>query len=270
MSWREAYKKNFGRKCLQIAGNDIPRPFRKLSQAQIMMAKWSSVPCAKRELSLAVTLSCGQSFRWKEVEAGVWRSVLSGRIWTLKQSEEELLYQVHDLSGEKLAGDDTKLSKSDKRRRNQLPEMSVASDGSEKYSPEAVLRDYFQLQVSLSQLYDKWQSVDNNFAVADCVCLFSLDKTGAIPVDTHVWQIASRDYMPELKTKKSLTDKIYKETGDYFRELFGEYAGWAHSVLFSADLKKFQSAPEETKGPSQEGEIPSQPKKKSVRVNGDL
>lgn len=105
------------------------------------------------------------SGRWKEVEAGVWRSVLSGRIWTLKQSEEELLYQVHDLSGEKLAGDDTKLSKSDKRRRNQLPEMSVASDGSEKYSPEAVLRDYFQLQVSLSQLYDKWQSVDNNFAV---------------------------------------------------------------------------------------------------------
>lgn len=69
--------------------------------------------------------------------------------------------------------------------------------------------------------------------VADCVCLFSLDKPGAIPVDTHVWQIAGRDYMPELKARKSLTDKIYKEIGEYFRELFGEYAGWAHSV--SAD-----------------------------------
>lgn len=27
--------------------------------------------------------------------------------------------------------------------------------------------------------------------VADCVCLFALDKRGAIPVDTHVWQIVT-------------------------------------------------------------------------------
>ncbi|CAH1786103.1 unnamed protein product [Owenia fusiformis] len=76
--------------------------------------------------------------------------------------------------------------------------------------------------------------------VADCVCLMSLDKIGAIPVDTHVWQIASRDYMKGLKQGKTLTDKVYKEIGDHFRELWGPYAGWAHSVLFSADLKKFQ------------------------------
>ena len=30
--------------------------------------------------------------------------------------------------------------------------------------------------------------------VADCVALFSLDQADAIPVDTHVWQIALRDY----------------------------------------------------------------------------
>ena len=41
----------------------------------------------------------------------------------------------------------------------------------------------------------------------------SLDKTGAIPVDTHVWQIAKRDYMPKLKTAKSLTDNLYWEIG---------------------------------------------------------
>ena len=52
--------------------------------------------------------------------------------------------------------------------------------------------------------------------VADCVCLMSLDKAGAIPVDTHVWQIANRDYMPKLKTTKSLTDKIYGEIGKTF------------------------------------------------------
>ena len=35
--------------------------------------------------------------------------------------------------------------------------------------------------------------------VAACVCLFSLDKHAAIPVDTHVWQLATRYYTPSLK-----------------------------------------------------------------------
>ena len=35
--------------------------------------------------------------------------------------------------------------------------------------------------------------------VAACVCLFSLDKHAAIPVDTHVWQLAARYYTPHLK-----------------------------------------------------------------------
>jgi hypothetical protein len=37
--------------------------------------------------------------------------------------------------------------------------------------------------------------------VAACVCLFSLDKAGAIPVDTHVWQLACRYYAPHLRNK---------------------------------------------------------------------
>ena len=35
--------------------------------------------------------------------------------------------------------------------------------------------------------------------VAACVCLFALDKHEAIPVDTHVWQLALRYYTPHLK-----------------------------------------------------------------------
>ena len=35
--------------------------------------------------------------------------------------------------------------------------------------------------------------------VAACVCLFALDKPEAIPVDTHVWQLATRYYLPNLK-----------------------------------------------------------------------
>ncbi|XP_061408022.1 N-glycosylase/DNA lyase [Lethenteron reissneri] len=78
--------------------------------------------------------------------------------------------------------------------------------------------------------------------VADCVCLMSLDKPHAVPVDTHVWQIAQRDYHTTLGSgRKSLTDKTYVAVADFFRELWGPYAGWAQSVLFSADLPKFKS-----------------------------
>lgn len=76
--------------------------------------------------------------------------------------------------------------------------------------------------------------------VADCVCLMSLDKHDAVPVDTHVWQITTKHYLPQLTRTKSLTTKVYKEIGDHYRELFGKYAGWAQSVLFAADLKRFQ------------------------------
>ncbi|XP_020379900.2 N-glycosylase/DNA lyase [Rhincodon typus] len=77
--------------------------------------------------------------------------------------------------------------------------------------------------------------------VADCVCLMSLDKPGVIPVDSHVWQISKRDYHSYLGAgQKTLTDKVYREIGEFFRNLWGPFAGWAQSVLFSSDLKKFQ------------------------------
>ena len=57
----------------------------------------------------------------------------------------------------------------------------------------------------------------------------SLDKMDAIPVDTHVWQIAKRDYRFRAGTK-SLTPATYNAVGDLFRGIFGEYSGWAHSV----------------------------------------
>ena len=72
--------------------------------------------------------------------------------------------------------------------------------------------------------------------VADCILLMSLDKTDAIPVDTHMFQIAAKSYLPHLKGCKTVTDKVYSEIGNHFRSLYGDYAGWAHSVLFSADL----------------------------------
>ncbi|GFT71873.1 hypothetical protein NPIL_511091 [Nephila pilipes] len=76
--------------------------------------------------------------------------------------------------------------------------------------------------------------------VADCVCLMSLDKYDAIPVDTHIFQVTLKDYMPHLKNSKALTNKVYQEIGDFYRKRFGEYAGWANTVLFANDLKMFK------------------------------
>ncbi|NWH41603.1 OGG1 lyase, partial [Chloropsis hardwickii] len=65
--------------------------------------------------------------------------------------------------------------------------------------------------------------------VADCVCLLSLDKAEAVPVDTHVWHIARQRYGVALGGK-SLTPRAYQEIGDFFRGLWGPRAGWAQAV----------------------------------------
>ncbi|GES64111.1 8-oxoguanine DNA glycosylase [Aspergillus terreus] len=92
--------------------------------------------------------------------------------------------------------------------------------------------------------------------VADCVCLMGLGWGEAVPVDTHgesvddsgyvrdvltwtVWQIAQRDYKFGKGSHKSLTKATYDAVGNHFRKLWGKEAGWAHSVLFTADLRTF-------------------------------
>lgn len=104
-----------------------------------------------------------------------------------------------------------------------------ASDGIEKQS------SYKQAHEQLLQLTGVGPKV------ADCVCLMGLGWGEAVPVDTHVWQIAMRDYKFGGKGKnKTLTKAMYDAVGDHFRELWGDQAGWAHSVLFTADLRTFQ------------------------------
>ncbi len=76
--------------------------------------------------------------------------------------------------------------------------------------------------------------------IADCVCLFSLDKDDAIPVDTHIRQIAQRRYLTSPgglgQGPKTFTRKAYIQIGDLLRERFGPMAGWAQQYLFYHDL----------------------------------
>lgn len=78
--------------------------------------------------------------------------------------------------------------------------------------------------------------------VADCVALFSLKQDNSIPVDVHVWNIARRDYDIErlLEKVKSLTPAAYQQVGDLFRDRFKTKSGWAHSLLFVAELPSFR------------------------------
>ncbi|HZP83309.1 MAG TPA: DNA glycosylase [Chthonomonadaceae bacterium] len=76
--------------------------------------------------------------------------------------------------------------------------------------------------------------------LADCICLFALDKDEAVPVDTHVRQIACRLFAPEL-AGKSLTPRIYDALADAYRARFGPYAGWAQQVLFFGELRRAQA-----------------------------
>lgn len=107
--------------------------------------------------------------------------------------------------------------------------------------------------------------------VADCILLMSLDQPASIPVDRHVFQFAHRWY----KAKKNAR---YEELADFFRELWGEWAGWAHSVLFTADLRSFkdydgtkkEEGVEDQKAVKQEGEaLPDPSIRPKIEVQED-
>ncbi|KAM8863078.1 N-glycosylase/DNA lyase isoform 1-T2 [Spinachia spinachia] len=341
---------------------------------------WRSLACAESELRLDLTLACGQSFRWRETAAGHWTGVMGGRVWTLSQTDEALWYHVYRRSGpgagqvrprKRRAGVTSGKGSAGAVKEEEEEEEEEPGAVTEVTDEEGeMLRDYFQLDVSLGDLYQQWGAADphfqaiagtfpgvrmlrqdpteclfslictsnNNIArihvmvdkmcqalgaqliqldgtsyhdfpslsaladggvearlrdlgfgyrarflqqsaaqilapdrgprwleglrttaypqaldalraltgvgpkVANCVCLMSLDKAEAVPVDTHMWQIAQRDYgYARRKVQKSITDKLHRDVGDFFRTLWGPRAGWAQSVVFCADLERFQA-----------------------------
>lgn len=66
-----------------------------------------------------------------------------------------------------------------------------------------------------------------------------MSLSDALLTGAAVWQIAQRDYKFGKGKHSSLTKATYDAVGNRFRGLWGKEAGWAHSVLFTADLRAF-------------------------------
>ncbi|KAK0286013.1 8-oxoguanine glycosylase ogg1 [Friedmanniomyces endolithicus] len=339
------------------------------------LAEWQKLPVSLTELCINTTLRCGQSFRWRKNDAGIWSMALHNRILCLHQDPEHLYYR--SLPTMKLEAPLTPPS-------SQPPSLASETITADDTLP--LIQHYFNLTPNLTKLYQQWSAADANFAkkapkftgvrilrqdawealvgficssnnniarisqmvhklcvnygpllghfegepyhdfpephalahdgveaklralgfgyrakylhqtacmvasrpagwldslrnpespvlgtkpkpgaewsaegregyraaheqlltlqgvgpkVADCVCLMGLGWGEAVPVDTHVWQIAQRDYKFGKGKHASLTKQTYDAVGAKFRSLWGQEAGWAHSVLFTADLRAF-------------------------------
>ncbi len=76
--------------------------------------------------------------------------------------------------------------------------------------------------------------------VADCVLLFSLEKTEAFPVDVWVKRVILNHYSDKLAPEvckrltehESLSSADYGRLNEFGRTYFGEYAGYAQEYLY--------------------------------------
>ncbi|GAA5933050.1 8-oxoguanine glycosylase OGG1 [Sporobolomyces koalae] len=77
--------------------------------------------------------------------------------------------------------------------------------------------------------------------VADCVLLFGLGWSQVVPIDTHVFQIAIRDYgFPASKTT-ALNLALHDKVSQHLAKQWQPHAGWCQQILFFADLKSTSS-----------------------------
>jgi len=82
--------------------------------------------------------------------------------------------------------------------------------------------------------------------VADCVMLFSLEKTEAFPIDVWVRRVLLKyysDHFPvkfvrNIISKNSLTTAEYNRLNSFGRSYFGEYAGYAQQYLYHYERTK--------------------------------
>lgn len=120
-------------------------------------------------------------FRWREVNPGMWRGFIGKKVWTLSQDDSHILYQTHT-SGQEQQQQATPATIPKRKRKSNL-KVSLGSSPLKNFSKttedckcdkeldsisemtlEAMLKDYFQLDVPLEKMYSVWAEADANFA----------------------------------------------------------------------------------------------------------
>ena len=77
--------------------------------------------------------------------------------------------------------------------------------------------------------------------VADCILLFSLDKTEAFPLDIWMIRILKKYYLEKFEIEtKSITEKQYNILHEKIVKYFGPYAGYAQQFLFKMERENYQ------------------------------
>ena len=69
--------------------------------------------------------------------------------------------------------------------------------------------------------------------IADCVLLFAFGKLESFPVDTHIEKIMELHYGKHITGAKS---KRKEAIGNFARQYFGKYCGYAQEYMFLEDL----------------------------------
>eukprot|EP00850_Spirogloea_muscicola_P024078 SM000436S15711 [mRNA] locus=s436:19710:27179:- [translate_table: standard] len=111
---------------------------------------WRSLGAGPAELCLARTLPTGQTFRWRQTGDVQFTGVIGSRLVSLRQLPDDVLYKLHSPAA---------VSKK-ARHAADVEELEDGDDG----GGATVLRDYFNMGVSLSTLWKGFAAADARFA----------------------------------------------------------------------------------------------------------
>jgi|LauGreDrversion4_2_1035121.scaffolds.fasta_scaffold1355388_1 hypothetical protein len=95
------------------------------------MQRWHPLGLATRQLSLHITLTCGQSFRWTQLTGGRWGGVVKGSLVLLRSMDGAVEFSPVNCG------------------------PSVAEGAAEQHT-RALLLDYFNAQAPLERMYEDW------------------------------------------------------------------------------------------------------------------
>jgi len=175
-------------------------------------------------------LSKGTEAQFRELGLGYRANYIEHSVKLIKSKGGEKWLNGLRINSESQQNDDVKGSQQDEETKDDPPKSPLTMETLE------------EIRESLIELKGVGKKV------ADWIALFSMNCHNSIPVDTHVHQIANRVYGKSSKEKVSMNDKIYSNVVSIFNKNFGDHCGWAHSVLFAAELPAYKKIIDEQKG----------------------